>query len=439
MSIASRIKGRAFAAFLGPTGRGARDLVAAARRKLTGTPVRLELFHDPSDPWSYLTAQAVDRLTRAYPGVELVVHAISAPAADVAPVGDMRSRHAVRDALELASYWDVEFAGKREADPTLLRKVSMCLIKERSAAEQLRASLALAAAMWANDGKRVDALLGEYGAESQTMIGPVLATAYGSLRDRGHYQGGMIAFKGEWFWGIDRLGYLEAALADHLGVAPVGVLARRPDADRGPLRLAPGDGPLVLDMWFSFRSPYSYIAIERITEVIADHPVTLNLRPVPPMVDRGLPMPRDKRMYIAFDAKREADRLGLPFGQLCELKPGGVTACLAIGKHAIASGKGLEFARSALRAVWTEAQDLSDYVDLRRVVERAGLRWDEAKAAIADPSAASWASANATDLGVIGLWGVPSFRVGDLVLWGQDRLDLLADRLRRHVAATRAA
>jgi hypothetical protein len=39
---------------------------------------------------------------------------------------------------------------------------------------------------------------------------------------------------------------------------------------------------------------------------------------------------------------------------------------------------------------------------------------------------------------VIGLWGVPSFRVGDLALWGQDRLDILADRLRRHVAAVRA-
>ena len=37
---------------------------------------------------------------------------------------------------------------------------------------------------------------------------------------------------------------------------------------------------------------------------------------------------------------------------------------------------------------------------------------------------------------VIGLWGVPSFRCGDFVAWGQDRLPLLADRLRRNAIAS---
>jgi 2-hydroxychromene-2-carboxylate isomerase len=35
-------------------------------------------------------------------------------------------------------------------------------------------------------------------------------------------------------------------------------------------------------------------------------------------------------------------------------------------------------------------------------------------------------------MAVVNLWGVPSFRVGDFVAWGQDRLTLLEDRLRRH-------
>ena len=57
-----------------------------------------------------------------------------------------------------------------------------------------------------------------------------------------------------------------------------------------------------------------------------------------------------------------------------------------------------------------------------------------AKAALADATAQKWAQANATDLLVYGLWGVPSIKVGDFVAWGQDRLPLLADRLRRHFA-----
>jgi 2-hydroxychromene-2-carboxylate isomerase len=48
------------------------------------------------------------------------------------------------------------------------------------------------------------------------------------------------------------------------------------------------------------------------------------------------------------------------------------------------------------------------------------------------------AQANAADLAVYGLWGVPSIRCGEFVAWGQDRLALFADRLRRHALATRS-
>ena len=106
--------------------------------------------------------------------------------------------------------------------------------------------------------------------------------------------------------------------------------------------------------------------------------------------------------------------------------------CIAIAHWANERGALLPFAKSAMRAIWAEARDMSEYVDLRYVVERAGLPWAEAKAALGNEAAVKWATANAADLAVIGLWGVPSFRCGDFVAWGQDRLPLLADRLRRH-------
>jgi 2-hydroxychromene-2-carboxylate isomerase len=436
MSIGSRIKGRAIAAFLGPTGRGARELLAAARRGITRKPVRLEFFHDLVDPWSYLTAQAVDRLVKAYPGLALEVTVISAPASDVDPAPDLRAKHAVRDARELATFWDVSFQGKKEADPTLLRKISTALIKPRPAEVQLQAILDLCGGMWDHDHKRVDAALIKIGFDSQAGVAPALATSYAQLRDKGHYQGAMLSYKGEWYWGLDRLVYLEQAIAADLGVEPVGVIKQRPEAERGPLLLTPTAAtPLVMDLWFSFRSPYSYLALERITDVIGSAPVEIRLRPVPPMVERGFQVPRIKRMYIVQDAKREADRLGIEFGYLCDPLGAAVTNCLAIEKWAIAEGKGLDFARSAMRGIWSEALDLASYVDLRTVVERAGLGWDGARAALADPEVGSWTTTNAADLAVISLWGVPSFRIGDLVTWGQDRLDLIADRLRRHAAA----
>jgi 2-hydroxychromene-2-carboxylate isomerase len=100
----------------------------------------------------------------------------------------------------------------------------------------------------------------------------------------------------------------------------------------------------------------------------------------------------------------------------------------------------MAFARSAMRGIWAEALDMTEYVDLRRVVERAGMVWDDARTALAPEATAEAVKAaqvSATELAVYSLWGVPSLRCGEFVAWGQDRLALLADRLRRHALATR--
>jgi 2-hydroxychromene-2-carboxylate isomerase len=438
MIIAKRLKGKAIAAWLGPTGDAARRVADRVRQKITSTPRKLELYFDIADPWSYLTAQAVSRLVQAYP-VELEFHTITPPASDVDPAPTLRPKHAVRDAQYLAEYWDIEFPGKKYPDPNIVRDVGTVLVRERPAADQLRAAIECGGALWQNDKKQVTTLLGKWGNESHGVVLPILNEAYSRLREAGHYQGGMIRYGGEWYWGIDRLPYLEAALAKDLGTDVAHVISPRPQSDRGPLKLS--DKPLTCEMWFSFRSPYSYLALEQIEDILAPYDIPLVLRPIAPMVTRGLQVPSIKRMYIVRDAKREADRLGINFGELCDPLGTGVDNCLAIVHWAIAQGKGMAFAKSAMRGIWTEARDVGEYVDLRVVVERAGLDWNGARAAL-EPARVAEAMKQATtyaaDLAVIGLWGVPSFRVGDFVAWGNDRLPLLADRLRRHALAASA-
>jgi 2-hydroxychromene-2-carboxylate isomerase len=435
MIIAKRLKGKAIATWLGPTGDAARRALTRARQRITNAPRRLDFYFDIADPMSYLTAQAVSRLVAVYP-VELGVHVITPPASDVDPAPEMRAKHAVRDARQLAEYWNLEFPAHREADSGMVREVGTALIRDRPAAEQLRAATELAAAMWHGDRKQLGALLLSLGTESSNSIAPVLNANYAELRKAGHYQGAMLAYDGTWYGGIDRLPYLEAELAANFGITAPAVIAPRPEAERGPLKLS--DQPLTCELWFSFRSPYSYLALEQIEAVLAPYGVPLGLRPVAPMVNRGLPVPPIKRMYIVRDAKREADHHGIAFGELCDPLGAGIDHCLAIAHHAARQGKLMAFSRSAMRGIWAEALDLAEYVDLRHVVERAGLSWGDAKAALGDPEAARAAQANAADLEVSGLWGVPSLRCGELVAWGQDRLPLLADRLRRHALATRA-
>jgi 2-hydroxychromene-2-carboxylate isomerase len=145
-----------------------------------------------------------------------------------------------------------------------------------------------------------------------------------------------------------------------------------------------------------------------------------------------------KKLYILHDAKREADRAGIAFGNVCDPLGVGIDNCLAIMHWALqrSPADGLAFAKSALRGAWSEARDMAEYVDLRAVVERAGLPWEEARAQLDKPEGMKAATTNVADLNVVSLWGVPSMRCGEFVAWGQDRLPLLADRLRRHALAT---
>ncbi len=435
MIIAKRLKGKAIAAWLGSTGDAVRGAVTSIRERVTNAPRRLDLYVDIADPWSYLVAQAVTRLVQAYP-VELGVHIVTPPASDVDPAPILRVKHAVRDAQQLAAFWDLDFPGKREADPGMVRDVGTAMVRDRPPADQLRAIIELTHAIWVNDRKKLAPLLANWGTESHGSIAPILNEKYAQLRKAGHYQGAMLHYKDTWYWGVDRLPYLEAELARDLGTDVAHVVTPRPESERGPLKLS--DKPLTCELFFSFRSPYSYLALEQIEAVLAPYKVPLLLRPVAPMVTRGLAVPTIKRMYIVRDAKREADRLGISFGELCDPLGAGVDNCLAIAHWAgKRSGEAaLAFARSAMRGIWTEARDVAEYVDLRHIVERAGLPWEEARAALAEMEAAQKAATvNAADMAVINLWGVPSLRCGDFVAWGQDRLPLLADRLRRHALA----
>ena len=439
MIITKRLMGKAIATWLGPTGDAARRTITELKERVTKAPRKLALYFDIAEPWSYLAAQAASRLVEHYP-VELEFHVITPPASDVDAFPILRAKHSVRDAQQLADYWDVDFPGKKEADPGSVRDVGTVLIRDRPARDQLRAALELSHELWSNDKKALTKLMGVWGTETHGAIAPILNANYAELRKAGHYMGGMMSYGGEWYWGIDRLPYLEQALARDFGTDVAHVVTPRPDRAAQKI-YEPVEGkppqPVRCDMWFSFRSPYSYLALEQIEAVIAPYNLLLELHPIMPMVTRGVPLPNVKRMYIIRDAKREADRLHLPFGEVCDPIGAGVDHCMAIAYWASKRSQAdlLAFAKSAMRGIWSEARDMAEYVDLKFVVERAGLPWAEAKEALAAPEVTGWANAAATDMAVFNLWGVPSFKVGDFVAWGQDRLPLLADRLRRDALA----
>ena len=87
-----------------------------------------------------------------------------------------------------------------------------------------------------------------------------------------------------------------------------------------------------------------------------------------------------------------------------------------------------------------EGRPTGTVAGLRRVVEEAGLSFDEARAALEKDDWQEELEANRlTMYEEMGLWGVPSYRLHeegkpDFSVWGQDRLWLVAAEIRRRLA-----
>ncbi len=214
---------------------------------------------------------------------------------------------------------------------------------------------------------------------------------------------------------------------------------RQPELLATPVPQPPSDGEnrrSLPDLHFfaSFRSPYTWVSTDRVIRLAEAFGVKLRIRFVLPMVMRGLPVKRAKRVYILLDAAREAKRNGVPFGPISDPVGKPVERGYALLRWAVFRGRGIEYFRSFMSLVFSQGVDAGTDRGLRRIVEEAGLDWAEGRKHLDDPAWKDEAERNREELLDLGLWGVPSFRVGEVATWGQDRLWVLEDEYRRLLA-----
>ncbi len=178
-----------------------------------------------------------------------------------------------------------------------------------------------------------------------------------------------------------------------------------------------------IEFFFSFRSPYSYLAGPRAFELADKHDIDLVFRGVIPMAMRGQKVPVAKRLHTLRDVRREAARLGMPFGRVHDPIGDGARRCLIVSEHAADTGRVREFVLSASRGIWGEAIDVASDKGLRAVSERAGLDWNGCTSALQDPALEARVEANTARLLDLGHWGVPVFVLDGELYWGQDRIE----------------
>lgn len=417
---------------LSPGARRVQHSANELRRRLTRSAHVVSAFLQLDDPYSYLLAYYLPELQAHY-DIELRVYLSQARGESYQPAPDMLAEYAALDARRLARELGIPFLDRGLAPPVEHRRGLLDELASHTQSpgfiDEFKDVLAL---YWRGDNeaaaRRSDT--GEAGSADREI------EASQALQSRlGHFNSAMLHYGGEWFWGVDRLHYLVERL-DGMGLArdsgPGSRLAALRQAMQVSLPVRPPAAAKELpplELFVSFRSPYSYLSLQRTFEIADAFGLELRLRPVLPMVMRNMPVPRSKLLYIAKDASREAERLGVPYGKIADPVGPGVERCLAVFAYAESEHKGREFVLNAGTAIWSEGVDVATDKGMRKVAGRTGLFWPDVLAAMASDDWRVPIEANRESMMQSGSWGVPTLRLGDAVFWGQDRDWLLV----RHI------
>lgn len=430
MSLKRKIRSRLFTVLFSPTTRTLKRRLAEWRRRVTCNKHVVHVFLELDDPYSYLLAEYLWEFRDRY-AIELCIHLTESLGDSYRPHAELLTEYAKTDCERLARELGLPFLDKGSTPPVEHRRALIDLLAasetSESFAEDVLQTLRL---YWRGDAEAAVRRVGSV--ETTGQGDAMLERSQVLLKRLGHYNAATLCYGGEWYWGIDRLDYLAERLdALDLGrdqaaaarLVPIQQLVRisLPVSPPAAARRLPE-----LELFFSFRSPYSYLALKRTFQMADAFGLKLRLRPVLPMVMRGLQVPKYKLLYIARDAVREAERLQVPFGRFLDPTGSGVERCLAVFEYARKEKKGRDFLLCAATAIWAQGVDVATDVGLRKVTDASGLFWPDVKAALSDDGWRQTAAANRESMMESGCWGVPTLRLGDFTVWGQDRLWLLA-------------
>jgi 2-hydroxychromene-2-carboxylate isomerase len=402
---------------------------ASLVRRIKGASAQVHYFHQVDDPYSHLCVQLLERLGHRY-DVDLLAHLVSPPEDSAAPDRERLGHWSLRDAALLAQANGLE-APISQPDPAALAAAESALAVSLQAGRFVVDAAAISRRMWQGQPQHKSPdqaqAQGRVKGDLQADAQAVKAAGTALRKQLGHYLGATFFYGGEWYWGIDRLHYLEQRLRDEglcrEPASPLLVPVRDIALNGAPAVHTASKPKAQLHYFCSFRSPYTYIALPRVRQLAEHYGAQLQIRFVLPMVMRGLAVPREKSMYIVADVAREAQRVGMRYGFLVDPVGKPVERGYAVLHQAMKVGAGLQMAQSFLQGVWADGIDAGTDSGLYAIATRAGLDKAFVDQALRDDSWRAVAASNRLELLDMDLWGVPSCRVNDLLgYWGQDRL-----------------
>jgi len=420
------------------------------QRKLLGRSHNIEIYLRINDPYSYLLVQVLADLELRF-DVHMEFRTILNLQQDMYPEAEMWHDNGFLDATHLADLyqleWPSEAPNKATNDISKQNNKSSRLLlaledqgREKkfydwAAVESVfkqywfqQPASALAQGL-ITDGKFSDNELDEAAYEQQLLANEKI------LAEEGHYMSAMLKYAGEWYWGVDRLDHLEKRLLQ-LGLGQdteVQFDKTYSNFCKTKALLTPHQRLKKLTLYFSIRSPYSHLGLQQAITLAKHYQLPLEVKPVLPMIMRGLSVPETKKMYIFHDTKREAEKLKIEYGFVADPLGEGVNRCYSLFQYAKSLGKETNYLLNYAEAVNAQGIHSDTDAGLKKIVERSGLDWEHVKQLLQqegrDQQWKIWAEQNRKEMVELGSWGVPTFQYDELVLWGQDRAGLIERKI----------
>ena len=205
---------------------------------------------------------------------------------------------------------------------------------------------------------------------------------------------------------------------------------------------------LTAELYYSFRSPYSYLAVGRYRAMTEKYDLDIALRPVWPLAIREPDFfERNHPNWLGYtmrDMLRVAQFHDIPFGaprpdpivqdvatrRIAADQPH-IRRVTRMGQAAARRGSGLPFAHEAGQLIWGGQENWHEGEHLASALARGGLDPAEIEREVAAQPDALDAeiAANQDALEAAGHWGVPTLVFDGEPFFGQDRIEMVRWRM----------
>lgn len=197
--------------------------------------------------------------------------------------------------------------------------------------------------------------------------------------------------------------------------------------------------PLHIDYYASLNSPWTHLGAGRIESMAHAAGATLRIYPVDFgeifANSGGLPLPRrsaQRRAYRIQELARWRDHLGIPIHIEPKHFPSSealTSVCIVALRESVSDQAAIQLAHAVLKAVWQRELNPGEPDTLAMLIKECGLDPDTVMKLGAEPRWAERRDADTKAALERGVFGAPSYVIGDDIFWGQDRLEFVQRRL----------